>query len=147
MKQNNEKMNLIKLLKEAYEAEACAVMFYKAALERATDDKEKLIFKRLLHNEKLHEELLKDEYERLNPSIKAILESQNTGECPFFKNREYDLASVVKAAITDEEKNIQLFEKARNETDNEHLKRIFNLLYNDEKDHLQILIEELRFLK
>jgi rubrerythrin len=152
---------LLKVVKEAINVEKDGYHFYQAAAARIRDRKGKAVFRSLAQDELDHWQVL----EGLQLAIKAKVkfkftrkghgkESAVRSKSPIFsvgfkskiKEDHFELSALRIGQLL-ERNSMEFYGKHAKRTKNRDLKALFNFLVAWEKDHLQALVRQERFLK
>lgn len=139
----------IKPLLTALKAEKEAQNFYGRMANRSTNPTGQQMFKHLMNEEKKHMKVLEKRLKKLGGSAdtSGLTEKASVlSEIDFADPSLSDL-EIINVAIEDEKHAIDFYTKAANASDSAEEKEMYNLLANDEKNHMQSLEREAKRLK
>jgi rubrerythrin len=152
---------IIKVLKEATQAENDGYHFYKSAAARTRDPKGKAAFRSLAQDELDHASALKGLQHAVRSKNKFKLgrkrqakRSTHSTKSPFFsaefkkklKEHHFEL-SALRIGQMLERNSLEFYSKHARRSRNPELKALFSYLAEWEKDHLRALVQQERYLK
>jgi rubrerythrin len=156
-----EPAQIIKVLKEATQAENDGYHFYKSAAARTKDPKGKVAFRSLAQDELDHASALKGLQHAVRSKSKFKLGkkrrakgSTHSTKSSFFsvefkkrlKEHHFEL-SALRIGQMLERNSLEFYRKHAKRSRNPELKALFSYLADWERDHLRALVQQERYLR
>jgi rubrerythrin len=152
---------LLKVVKEAINVEKDGYHFYQTAAARIRDDKGKAVFRSLAQDELDHWQVLEGLQQAIKTKTKFKFTHKGQGKKPAVRSKSPIFSAGFKSKIKEdhfemsalrigqllERNSMEFYGKHAKKTKNRDLKALFNFLVAWEKDHLQALVQQERFLK
>ena len=152
---------LLEVLKKAILVERDGHEFYKVASKSTTDEQGKSVLESLAKDEIEHFKMLKTQYDALakGQKLKFTKAERGTGldlskASPIFSEdfkkriKDYNFEmSALSIGVLLEKNSIEFYKNSAEKIDDLDLKALFNYLADWEKQHLEALIKQQRFLQ
>jgi rubrerythrin len=152
---------LLRVVKEAIKVESAGYHFYQLAAARTKDGKGKAVFRSLALDELEHKGVLEGLHQAIKNDTKFKFTRKGQAKKPAAKSKSPIFSAGFKSKIKEdhfelsalrigqllERNSMEFYGRHAKRTKNRDLKALFNFLVAWEKDHLQALVRQERFLE